>query len=144
MCASEDGVTGVGDPGGKCHACKFQRWTDEGEPPECDERRAVFLLKPGEWLPLFLDLPRKSAEVLEATLARLSAKCISIYGVLIELKLERVTNPQNQVYSKLTVSVTGRLSPEDLALSRAYRATMEGSLKAVAAEPTRGDEAASS
>lgn len=34
LCASNDGVTGTGEPGGACDECPMSKWT-EGRPPEC-------------------------------------------------------------------------------------------------------------
>ena len=143
LCASSDGVTGEGKPGGPCHSCEFQRWTDEGKMPECDSRRAIFLLQPGEWLPLSISLPRKSQQAFEAFLARLSAKCISIYGMLVRFSLKKEKNALDQVYSLLEVESVGQLTPSDLALSRDYRKTMEESLKAVATEQPNDPSTAS-
>ncbi|MGE5592367.1 MAG: hypothetical protein ACM3X3_01625 [Betaproteobacteria bacterium] len=34
-CRSNDGITGVGDPGGSCAECSCAQWGANGEPPEC-------------------------------------------------------------------------------------------------------------
>jgi hypothetical protein len=136
LCVSDDGVTGIGNPGGSCLTCPKKQWID-GLPPECDERRCVFLLRDGQWLPIVFSLPLTSGSVFEAFLSDLSTRCISVYGSMVRFTLKKEQNPAGQKYSLLEVTMLGRLAPEELVLSRAYRATMTESLKKVAREEAR-------
>lgn len=42
LCRSNDGVTGEGDPGGRCATCPMSKWTD-GKRPECGENRDLLV-----------------------------------------------------------------------------------------------------
>lgn len=137
LCYSADGVTGVGDPGGNCLVCPMKQWGDGGEPPACNERRDVYLLESSTWLPLLVSFPRKSAHVFEALLSNLSQRCLSLYAMIVRFSLVQETNPQKQTYAKLEAEIVGQLGRDELALSRAYRKTLEGSLRSVTEELAR-------
>ena len=56
-CVSYDGITGQGDPGGVCARCPFNT---VGAHAECRPYRWLYLLFPGEPIPMLLSLPRTS------------------------------------------------------------------------------------
>ncbi len=43
LCRSENGIIGVGDPGGTCRKCDYAKWVD-GEPPLCSDIMAYHVL----------------------------------------------------------------------------------------------------
>ena len=63
-CSSHDGLKGVGDPGGACYLCPFDKFgTALGESQSgkaCKEKRMLFLLRPDSILPLVGLRPRRA------------------------------------------------------------------------------------
>lgn len=67
LCASTDGITGHGDPGGECRNCYFNKFetavNEHGEPlrgKACKEGRRITFFVPDEYLPKTLLLPPTS------------------------------------------------------------------------------------
>lgn len=66
-CSSVDGKTGIGNPGGACEVCEFNRYgtgTDaKGNPTKgkaCKNMRNLYILRNGEYMPILLSLPPTS------------------------------------------------------------------------------------
>ena len=62
ICASVDGKTGVGDPGGACQACVLNRFGsgEDGKSKACKNMRHLYLLRSDEFMPIMLYLPPTS------------------------------------------------------------------------------------
>lgn len=63
-CCSNDMVTGIGHPGGDCHACPLAKWgskdpaNGDGKGAQaCGHRRILVLIQPDKLLPFIVDLP---------------------------------------------------------------------------------------
>lgn len=60
-CGSFDGITGVGNPGGDCAGCPFNKFgSGENGAKACKNRRRIYLLREGEIFPMILSLPTGS------------------------------------------------------------------------------------
>lgn len=60
-CGSFDGVTGIGEPGGKCSECPLNCFgSGENGGKACKTKRRLFLLREGESIPVVLNLPTGS------------------------------------------------------------------------------------
>lgn len=100
-CACSDTTTniGVGTPGGDCEKCPLNQWgtarNDDGSPgrgKECEERRILFVLTPGEILPVVIDLPPTSIASLKRFLLKLPkpyTNYVTGFGVKMEEKNNR-------------------------------------------------------
>jgi hypothetical protein len=62
-CASFDGVTGEGEPGGSCRKCPLNQFgSGENGAKACKNRRRIYVLREGEIFPLLLSLPTGSLQ----------------------------------------------------------------------------------
>jgi hypothetical protein len=61
-CTSDDGITGVGKPGGTCSLCPLDEWGSAavGDGKACQERKKLFLTCDGLMLPAVFSLPPTS------------------------------------------------------------------------------------
>ena len=60
-CGSFDGVTGIGNPGGNCQNCPYNKFgSGEGQSKLCKNKRMLYILCEGELFPITLSLPTGS------------------------------------------------------------------------------------
>lgn len=130
-CASSDSTIGIGKPGGECLKCPLAQFgsaekTDKkGNPIEsrsqaCKQVRLLFLLRPGTMLPVIVACPPTSLKPARNFFMRLASNGIPYYGVVTRLRLQPDKNADGIAYSKVELSVAGRLSPEATAKAKEY------------------------
>lgn len=134
-CASSDGITGHGAPGGTCATCPLAAF-GEGAPP-CKERRHCLLVIGGSILPVFLNLPPASLKALKQyQLQELVSKHqLKASQVITRIGLVSDKNANQQVYSRATFTMLEKLSPEQCAVAAQYAAAMQGLLSTLAFAP---------
>lgn len=124
-CASYDGVTGHGDPGGSCAVCPLGQF---GGP--CKPYRFLYVLFPDKTVPTLLILPRTS---LSRRLPKGFAKYVSklaFRGKVPAQMVSRISLEQRkQGMGSVAVFDEGAaLSPEHYALVREYATAFKGAL----------------
>lgn len=135
-CSSDDGVVGVGDPGGQCAKCQFAQFgSKEGSDGQaCKQMRLLFIVRPSDMLPLALFLPPTSLKACKQYFLRLASQGIPYYGVITKLALESDKNAGGVAYSKAVPTMAGQLAPEDIEKVKAYSQAIKGSLDRVRIE----------
>lgn len=125
-CASKDGATGTGNPGGDCSSCPLNQFgsADNGRGKECKEVRAVFLLTEGALLPNLIAMPPMSIKPLKDYFLQLASNRIPYWTVVTEFSLEQTRNTDGIVYSKAIPKFINKLTTEEQAAVFAYRAQM--------------------
>lgn len=139
-CASEDGRTGVGAPGGRCADCPYAQFGSDakgGKGQACKQIRRVFLLRPKTFLPLMLTLPPTSIKNCKQYFTRVTNAGLPYWGVVTEIGLEKTKNAGGIAYSKTTfrcaTTPDGKLAMLDAAESakvREYATALKEVLKA--------------
>lgn len=63
-CWSQDAITGVGDPGGRCRICPYAEFgtAKKGRGQACRLARVLYFLRPGSLLPGTVEIPRSSVD----------------------------------------------------------------------------------
>lgn len=133
-CSSEDGIIGVGTPGGACDLCPLNQWgsaTKGGSGKACKEQRLLFVLREGALLPVVVTLPPSSLGPLKKYLLRLSGQGIFSYGVVTKFSLERDKSETGIAYSKAVFAVADRLSADQVQQIKAYADAIRPSLERV-------------
>src|SRR5690606_27183725 len=137
-CSSLDGKTGIGNPGGSCQSCPFNKW---GSDPDgnggkaCKNMHRVYLLREGEMFPLMLTLPPTSIKPFSNYLAkRVIGRGRRSYGVITKITLKRETNKGGIAYSQAQFSVAGELSPEETAKAAEYAKGSKSSTRSIGVE----------
>lgn len=131
-CQSNDGVLGIGDPGGECAACPFNEWGTDikgGAGKACKETRQLFVLTKDDLLPLVITIPPTSLANVKAYLLRLLRKQVSPADVVTRIGLERIDSGRVK-FSKVTLATAQGLSPDARARVRAYSAAMMPAMEA--------------
>jgi hypothetical protein len=122
-CSSQDGLVGHGDPGGDCSSCPFAQF-DSGRNggQACKQQKQVFLLSGDGLLPAVVNLPPTSLRPYRDFMLRLGSRKILYRHVEVTLGLEKVQGGDVPDYSRLSISLSGRLTPEQAGQVDAYSA----------------------
>lgn len=127
QCRSEDGVTGIGNPGGECLVCPFAQMDSrrDGRPGSaCSQRRMVFILTPGRVLPYLLSLPITSVKPMRKYNLDLASKRQTYWSVVTSWRLERTENRDGIDYSVAIPKRVRELDAQEKAAIAAYRDVM--------------------
>ena len=119
-CSSQDGVHGVGDPGGECEKCPFAEFgsAQKGAGQACKQCRRVFICGAADLLPILITLPPTSLGAVKKHFQRLASRAIPFYGVVTRFGLEKDKNQGGIAYSRATLSVVKALTTEETARFR--------------------------
>jgi hypothetical protein len=112
-CFSNDSITGVGDPGGPCKDCPFSEFgTDPkgGRGQACKQVRHLMVLRPGQIVPEILVVPPTSLRNASHFFNRLSSRRIPYWGLVITMRLERVSNADGVDYARIVFSTGQHLN----------------------------------
>lgn len=130
-CVSNDGMVGIGTPGGDCAVCPLNAFGSEGKGKACKNMRPLFVLREGDVLPLVLTLPPTSLKDARKYFLRLASKGIPYYGVITEITLDKDKNENGITYSKAKLSLKGRLDPDTVKKLKAFQDSLKPALDAV-------------
>lgn len=133
-CYSNDGRRGVGEPGGDCATCKLNQWgTDPrgGNGKACREMRLIFMIQEHDILPFVVALPPTSVRPAHQFFVGLARKGIGYYAVVTEVGLEQDKSAAGIRYSKATFKMVGKLTPEQVAVVKAYREALIPTLREI-------------
>jgi hypothetical protein len=140
-CVSEDGIRGIGSPGGACRACPMNVFgsaaklagADAGAKGKaCKEREVWFLLRAGGFLPVVLSLPSMSLRDAEGYRINLSSGGVPLEAVETTVTLRQETGADGP-FAIAVPKFSAQLSPDDRARARAYAADMRPQFEAVVA-----------
>lgn len=132
-CRSDDGVVGVGDPGGDCSTCPMNQWESaaRGNGKACQENRLLFLLTPDSLLPIVVQAPATSIVPVKRYFLRLANRRHRYWHVSTKLSLERVSNDAGIQYARITPSMGTALDDATKEKVNAYVTAIKPQLDAV-------------
>lgn len=143
-CFSNDGMTGIGNPGGSCSVCPLNDWDSKGDGKKgkaCSEKRNIFILPADSLLPYVLSAPVMSIKNYKTYLQHLTRKGISIKAISTIVGLEKDKNDGGIPYSKLTFREGSPIEGDNLAVINGYRKAFSGVLEGVQhTPPQNGNE----
>jgi len=129
-CHSNDGIVGIGTPGGDCVKCPLAQFgsdtkvvsgaTVKGRGQACKAIRQLFLLRGDSLLPMVLPLPPTSLKAAKQYMLRLAGQGVPYWAAVTKVGLEAATNAGGIKYAKATFSFAGLLSEEQKAKAKAY------------------------
>lgn len=123
-CSSEDGVTGVGTPGGACATCPLAQFgsairNGQSAPGQaCGSKKLLYFLMPDRILPVVVSAPATSLKSIQGYMGSLLQVGQPIYAVETKLTLKREERGGNK-FSTIVASKNGDLAPEDAAAMKA-------------------------
>jgi len=128
-CRSDDGITGVGIPGGVCHTCMYNEWGSDlpdkqGNPTKgkrCKERGVLAVVVAGEVFPVIVHVPTGSVNDVRKQLSAMVKDGTRYHQRLVTLGLKPDKNGNGLDYSQIDLRPGPKLSPADLAIIAPYR-----------------------
>lgn len=132
-CYSMDGITGIGNPGGKCATCPLNQFgsATKGKGKACKNMRRIYILRENEVFPLFITVPPTSLGSFKDYSRRLTNRLRRITGVLTKLTLEKDKNDDGIVYSKVAFSRVGDLPKEQAAAIAGHASVLKPHLRQI-------------
>ncbi len=115
-CYSNDGVWGLGEPGGECAKCPLNQFGPNREAKACKEKKALFIVRKDDPMPLLLRVPPGSLGALRSYMAGLATQSRrAFYTVETRIGLEKATSGQGIAFSKVSFSKVRDLDPNEAA-----------------------------
>ena len=158
-CSSDDGITGVGTPGGDCAQCPFAKFGSDargGKGQACKQIKQVFVIRPGNIIPVMISLPPTSLRPAKQYFLRLANVGKHYTAVLTRFSLVEDKNADGIKYSKIVMAKVADLTPDQAGLFKRMSDLMRPWLSKVKvasedyeaaptgqpdSEPAAGDEA---
>ncbi len=131
-CKSEDGIIGVGTPGGTCGDCPLGQFTGDKR-PACQEKELVYLLLPERLLPAVLVLPATSLKGIRDYSMSLLQVAKPLYGVETKFTLTRREVGGNKFSVAVPTKTDTVISPADRQTFKAMKDEIIGFLRTAAA-----------
>jgi hypothetical protein len=136
-CAARDGKIGIGrygtgseeNPTGECDTCPMNQWESavKGSGKACKEQRLLYLLLPGNALPIVVALAPTSIAPWRKYVMRLTSEGIAYYSIETTLGLEKVKGNGTPDYAVVVPQRGNRLDAETAATAKAYGASLKSS-----------------
>jgi hypothetical protein len=141
-------VTGIGDPletgcvgTHDCATCPKNVWGSDlkgGKGKACKDMRPLYLLTEGSYIPITVQVPKKSLKNIRKYFTRLSGRGIPFYGCITRFSLNKVQGNGTPDYSELIPSLVSFVPRDQWPTIKAYA---EALAKKTSAPPTTAAEA---
>lgn len=116
-CGSYDGLNGIGEPGGSCTTCQFNKFgSGENGSKACKARRRVYLIMEGNLIPVLLTLPTGSIREFTRYIMRLWRKGYTTSAVVTKFTLRKAVNSGGIAYSQAQFNIDRVLNSDEEAL----------------------------
>lgn len=113
-CYSPDSVTSYdGKPCSQCMYNAFGSKDGDSNAKACKESVELYLLRPGNIMPIIVRIPVSSKCIFQKYLTRLVSNMIPLSGVVTKITLEKATSRQGQAYAQYCFEATNVLSVEE-------------------------------
>jgi hypothetical protein len=146
-CSSDNGIVGVGNPGGDCSECPYAQFesakNDKGEPAPgqaCKQVRVMAIVQKDDLVPVLLVAPPTSLQNMKKYFLRLASRATPYYGVLTRFTLVKDKNAGGIEYSKIEAKSIGRLDDDQMKKMTAYSKMISSSLERRSAAHTEDYE----
>lgn len=122
QCASDDGVIGVGDPGGHCKTCELNQFgSGKNGSKACKETKHLYVLMRDTIFPHVIQIPPKSLGLWTKYVAGLTGLKKSVNGVVTKFTLEKTQSNSGHNHGLVKFHKAADLSPQQQQVIRAYR-----------------------
>lgn len=113
-CGSFDGVTGIGNPGGNCQNCPYNKFgSGEGQSKLCKNKRMLYILREGELFPITLSLPTGSLKSFTNYVKSQLSRGRKLNQVVTKITLKKATNASGIAFSQAVFSFERMLTAEE-------------------------------
>lgn len=113
----------VSTDGKACNSCPFNTFgsrNGDSLAKACKESVSLFMLRPGNIMPIIVRIPVSSKVIFQRYLTRLIGRMLPVSGVVTKITLEKTTNKAGQPYSVYSFEAVDVLSPEEADRAKAF------------------------
>lgn len=132
-CYSLDSV--VSHDGKPCNRCVHNEFGSKGggetNAKACKEFVELYMLRPGNIMPIIVRVPVSSKLMFDRYLTRLVSTTIPLCGVITKITLEKATSKGGKPYAKYNFEAINTLSPVETSNLRAFSRKVMESLSSV-------------
>lgn len=132
-CGSFDGVNGIGNPGGNCQSCPYNKFgSGDGQSKLCKNKCMLYILREGELFPITISLPTGSLKSFTNYVKSQLSRGRKLNQVVTKITLKKTTNASGIAFAQAVFGFVRMLSAEE----RAAVAGVTDTVKAYAANLT--------
>lgn len=120
-CFSEDSI--ISHEGKACATCPFNDFGSKDgntNAKACKESVTLFLLRPGNIMPIIVRVPVLSKLRFQRYMTRLVGRMVPLSSVVTRITLEKTTNRTGQPYSLFNFEAVEELAPDKAASAKAF------------------------
>lgn len=140
-CSSDDGVSGIGDPGGSCSACPLSQFGThhKGRGQACKQMRVLFIVREQEFLPVAISCPPTSLDNMRKYFLRLAGRGIQYNHVITKFVLAPDRNRDGIKFSAVSPSMVRMLGDHEIEAIERYCEAIEPALSRTRVQPTAAE-----
>ena len=113
-CGSFDGVTGIGNPGGNCADCPYNKFgSGDGQSKLCKNKRMLYILREGELFPITLSLPTGSLKSFTNYVKSQLSRGRKLNQAVTKIALKKATNASGIVFTQAVFAFVRMLTVEE-------------------------------
>lgn len=113
-CGSFDGVTGIGNPGGNCTDCPYNKFgSGDGQSKLCKNKRMLYILREGELFPITLSLPTGSLKSFTNYVKSQLSRGRKLNQAVTKIALKKATNASGIVFTQAVFTFVRMLTVEE-------------------------------
>ena len=136
VCMSQNSI--VSSDGKACFSCPYNDFGSkdgESNAKACKESVLLFLLRPGNVLPLLVRVPVTSKPRFLKYTARLAGNLVPVNSVVTKISLEKATSKAGKPYALFNFEAVSILSPQEAEHAKAYARQFMDSVNAAELMP---------
>lgn len=115
-CGSFDGVTGIGNPGGSCATCPYNKFgSGDGQSKLCKNKRMLYILREGELFPITLSLPTGSLKSFTNYVKSQLSRGRKLNQVVTKITLKKASNASGIAFSQAVFAFERMLTADERA-----------------------------
>lgn len=141
-CSSMDGKLGIGEPGGNCNNCPFNKYgsADDSKGKKCKNLRRIYILRSGEILPILITLPPTSIKNFSDYVSkRIVTKGKKTCDFITKLTLTVEKSNTGIKYSKVQFAISRELSEEEKNVMRNFSESIKHTTRSERIEIVQDD-----
>ena len=134
-CYSDDGLIGVGTPGGTCSKCPMAEFgtatDDKGKPgagQACQQVRVIAVLGTDDFIPILLNLPPTSLKGIRSYFLGLTRRGIPLYGAVTKFTLKSEKSKGGQKVAIVEATMVEKLADDERKVMASYTKEIKSKL----------------
>lgn len=143
-CGSFDGEHGIGNPGGDCRTCRFNKFgSGEGKAKACKNRQMLYLLREGEIFPVMMSIPTGSLKSYTDYVKKQITRGRRLSGIVTEISLKKAESKSEDgsiTFSRVTFKFVRMLNAEEKEYVSKMTELIKGYASNLTANVLIGDE----